>query len=154
MSSSTELKLEFPLFTLAVQESSEEGQASFEEVRPKPGARPQKTVTGKPAWVKQLPKTKMVWGPIVLDGVVPLFGTEALAKMVVAEQKLQLVFGTIDFIALENPQDVLGWVKKSGKTSVKLHVLATPPQGGERVVATSEFDASAFEKSVEVESEE
>lgn len=167
----TDLKLKFPLYAIAAQETSEDQKAVFDEVRPKAPVSPtshqqiaertraaqtrptqKKTVTGKPGWVRQLPKTKMVWMPIVLSGVVPIFQTEALAKMFVGEQRLQLVFGSIDFIALETPEDVVGWMKKASKTSIKLHVVAISPRG-EEVVATSDVDVEVFKAAVAVEEE-
>lgn len=138
------LRLQFPLFVVSAQETETEGKAEFNEFVPNKKMTGKTSMGNKPVWVKSLPKTKTVWAPITLDKVLFLFASFELAKYVSNEEKLPFVYGTLEFISLESPQEVGDWITKSGAEKVKLFTVLSPP-GSEfsaPEIATSEISVS------------
>lgn len=142
------LKIQFPLYVVAAQETESEGDADFDEFVPSKKMSGKTSMGNKPKWVRSLPKTKTVWAPIALDKVLFLFESLELAKYVSNEEKLPFVYGALEFIALGAPQEVMEWIAKSGADKVKFFTLRAPSATSSPKIATSELPVTDlnFEK--------
>lgn len=141
---SINLTVSFPVFGLMAREENADGVAEFDEVAPQKGL-PKRTISGKPAWVRRLPKVTKAWTPIVLENAIPVFSSEAILKMIVAEDKLTIKYGELDTIALNSASEVSGFATKAvGVDKVRLYLTAKPLGSIQEQVATTEIPVSTF----------
>lgn len=145
------LTVSFPVYGLMAREENADGVAEFDEVAPQKGL-PKRTISGKPAWVRRLPKVTKAWTPIVLENAIPIFSSEAILKMVVAEDKLTVKYGDLDTIALNSANEVSGFAAKAvGVDKVRLYLTARPPGSAQEQVATTEIPVSTFAPAPQVD---